>query len=120
MVMKICNERDCPIKVPAGVKRCPKHTRERDRKRGTPTQRGYGQEHRTRFREGVLARNPICVLCLRRPATEADHYPRSRDELVELGLDPNDPRFGRGLCHPCHSKETAAHQPGGFADPLRM
>lgn len=28
-------------------------------------------------------------------------------QLVEAGLDPNDPAHGRGLCEPCHKQETA-------------
>jgi 5-methylcytosine-specific restriction protein A len=44
----------------------------------------------------------------------ADHWPLSRRELTEQGLDPDDPRHGRGLCARCHSSETARHQPGGW------
>jgi 5-methylcytosine-specific restriction protein A len=66
----------------------------------------------------VLERDPLCVVHLERGdhvlATVADHYPRSRRELEALGLDPNDPEYGRGLCASCHSRETARHQPGGW------
>lgn len=66
----------------------------------------------------MLARDPNCVLCLQadrtEPATVADHYPRSRRELVERGLDPDDPQHGRGLCSSCHGRATAQHQPGGW------
>jgi 5-methylcytosine-specific restriction protein A len=84
-----------------------------ERARGSSTAQGYGAEHRDRFRAGVLARDPDCVLC-GDPATQADHHPLSRKELVARGLDPNDPEYGRGLCRPCHSSETAQHQPGGW------
>jgi 5-methylcytosine-specific restriction protein A len=47
-------------------------------------------------------------------ATVADHYPLSRKELIDAGLDPNDPQHGRGLCKPCHDRETAQNQPGGW------
>ncbi|MER7155437.1 holin, partial [Streptomyces lydicus] len=47
-------------------------------------------------------------------SAHADHYPLSRRELVARGDDPDDPRHGRGLCGPCHSSETAQHQPGGW------
>jgi 5-methylcytosine-specific restriction protein A len=83
--------------------------------RPSSTAQGYGTEHRDRFRKGVLQRHPTCVLCQKRPATEADHYPLSRRELVARGFDPDDPARGRGLCKPCHSSETARHQPGGWA-----
>jgi 5-methylcytosine-specific restriction enzyme A len=44
----------------------------------------------------------------------ADHYPLSRRELIDQGLDPDDPGRGRGLCKRCHDTETAQRQPGGF------
>lgn len=114
---KVCNGRGCPNLVEQGTRLCPDCARTAERERGSASDRGYGRRHRRTFREGVLARDPICTRCFRRASTEADHYPMSRDDLVRAGLDPNDPRYGRGLCHPCHSAETAAHQPGGFAAP---
>jgi 5-methylcytosine-specific restriction protein A len=48
------------------------------------------------------------------PSTVADHYPRDKRELQALGLDDNDPRYGRGLCKTCHDKHTAQAQPGGW------
>jgi 5-methylcytosine-specific restriction protein A len=51
-----------------------------------------------------------------REATVADHYPHSRKELIELGLNPNDPQYGRGLDKQCHDQETAIHQRGGWND----
>ena len=95
------------------TKPCSKHGRD-NRVRGTARQRGYGKRHEDRFRRGVLDAQPVCVLCRRAPATEADHYPRSRQQLEAEGLDADDPQYGRGLCKPCHSSETAKHQPGGF------
>lgn len=114
MVMKKCNSPGCPSLVPKGQGKCDRHRREAERRRGSPSSRGYGREHRERFREQVLALNPICVICLRRPATEADHFPYSRDELIDLGRDPNDPQFGRGLCRSCHAASTALNQPAGW------
>ncbi|GAA1361297.1 hypothetical protein [Brevibacterium luteolum] len=114
MVMKPCNAPGCPTLVAVGTGRCQAHQAEAEQRRGSSTARGYGRAHRRRFRPAVLARNPICVICFRRPSTEADHFPLSRAELIDRGLDPNDPQHGRGLCKPCHSAETATHQPGGF------
>jgi 5-methylcytosine-specific restriction protein A len=94
-------------------KPCPVHGK--DRQRAKVATRGYGGRHRDRFRKGVLDAQPVCVVCKRAPATEADHWPRSRKELQAQGLDPDDPQYGRGLCKPCHSRETAKHQPGGWA-----
>lgn len=87
-----------------------------DLARGSSTRRGYGRAHRTRFRPGVLARDPVCVICNLRVSTVADHYPLSRRELVDAGMDPDDPVHGRGLCAPCDRRQTAQRQPGGWAD----
>lgn len=97
------------------TKPCPDHGRDR-RRDGNSNARGYGQRHRDRFRRGVLDAQPVCVLCRRAPATEADHWPRTRRELVTAGLDADDPQHGRGLCKPCHSRETATTpgQRGGW------
>ncbi|KUL59673.1 holin [Streptomyces albidoflavus] len=111
--LRVCSEPGCPEYTQQG--RCPDHQRQAEARRGTAHQRGYGAQHRTRFRRGVLDAQPVCVLCRQKPATEADHWPRSRRELVAAGLDADDPQYGRGLCKPCHSSETAEHQPGGWA-----
>lgn len=112
--LKPCSTIGCPELIPAGQHRCPDCRTQADRRRGTATQRGYGARHRTRFRERVLARDPICVTCRAAPSAHADHYPLGRDQLVRQGMDPDDPRHGRGLCASCHSKHTAATQPGGW------
>ena len=68
----------------------------------------------------MLTRDPLCVICLRAGrtvvSTVADHWPVDRRELVARGMDPDDPSGGRGLCASCHGKETAIHQPGGWAN----
>jgi len=123
---KTCSKPGCPEIVRRG--RCTEHQQQHRRATEAPrpsaARRGYDKAHNTLFRPAVLARDPICV-CDQpgrhghaqrcgRPSEHADHYPRSRRELVDLGLDPNDPAFGRGLCQRCHSGETARHQPGGW------
>jgi 5-methylcytosine-specific restriction endonuclease McrA len=55
--MRFCAEPNCPERVEKG--RCPTHTRARERTRGTPAQRGYGDgwpEYSVRFR----ATHPVC------------------------------------------------------------
>lgn len=104
--------------------RCSKCQQQGDRNRGSFADRGYTHRHRTSFRPGVLRKNPTCVCtntahghdspCGER-STDADHWPLDRRELVARGLDPDDPKHGRGLCHSCHSKHTAQAQPGGWA-----
>jgi 5-methylcytosine-specific restriction protein A len=119
--LKVCSTPTCPNLVERG--RCPTCLAQAEQRRGTRQQRGYGRQHETRFRHGVLRRDPLCVCvdtahghgprCLA-PATVADHYPRTRRELVELRLDANDPQYGRGLCEDCHNKHTATSSPGGW------
>lgn len=112
---KLCSVAGCPVLFEGTKSRCPRHERTADRTRGTSRQRGYDRDHEVLFRTKVLARDRFCVICKKRPARDADHYPRSRRELEAAGLDPNDPQYGRGLCGPCHSKSTTLHQPGGWA-----
>lgn len=114
MAYRICPARDCPTLVDGGGP-CDQHKAQRAERRGTAAQRGYtGRGHAT-FRDHVLRKNHgICVLCQRAPATVADHWPRSRRDLEQAGLNPNDPAHGRPLCKPCHDSETATNQPGGW------
>ncbi len=116
--MRVCSTPSCPELHRDGGK-CPRCRAEAEAKRGTSSQRGYGNEHRTRFRAAVLAMHPTCTVqaaCNGAPSTVADHWPLSRRELVEQGLDPNDPTRGRGTCGPCHGVATAANpaQRGGW------
>lgn len=108
----VCSKPGCPKLTETG--RCTEHRAEADAARGTARQRGYGRGHEQRFRPGVLARDPVCVLCHLAPSVHADHHPLSRRQLVTAGLDPDDPQYGRGLCGPCHSRHTATEQPGGW------
>jgi 5-methylcytosine-specific restriction enzyme A len=111
--LRVCSHPTCPELVEQG--RCPQHVRAADRARGTASERGYGGRGHRFFRRAVLRRDPTCVLCSAEPATVADHYPVSRRDLVDQGLNPDDPKRGRGLCKRCHDTSTATHQPGGWA-----
>lgn len=115
VMKKPCPTPGCPELVTSG--KCEEHRRQADQHRGTAAERGYTSVGHFRFRDEVLARDPICVLCMRRPSQEADHFPVSRKGLITLRLNPDDPKRGRGLCKPCHSAETARHQPGGWNRP---
>ena len=123
--MTVCSTPGCPEYTDRGG-RCDGCRTEAEQRRGSATQRGYGTAHRTRFRTAVLARDPHCVCTdtshghsdpCGQTSRHADHWPMSRRELVAAGLDPNGPQHGRGLCHSCHSKETARTpgQAGGWA-----
>lgn len=85
------------------------------RPRPSSTAQGYDAEHEERFRARVLARDPVCVVCEAAPSVHADHWPKSKRELRAEDLDEHNPIYGRGLCHGCHSSETARNQPGGWA-----
>lgn len=119
--LKVCSKPGCPELTRDG--RCDGHKRQTEQARGSARSRGYDRQHEQRFRVGVLTRDPLCVctdtthphgqVCPRQ-STVADHYPRSKRELRALGLDDNDPDYGRGVCKDCHDRHTAAAQPGGW------
>lgn len=119
---RICSTPTCPEFTEGGGK-CDDCRRKAEHKRGTARQRGYGKQHEQRFRPAVLTRDPHCVCTEQahghgprcgQPSQHADHWPLSRRELVDAGLDPDDPKHGRGLCQRCHAQETAVAQPGGW------
>lgn len=111
--MKVCNVTGCPELFEGKGGRCPTHSREARAQR--IDNRVYNTPGHARFRAAVLHRDPVCVIpgCIQW-ATVADHYPRTRRELIDLGLDPNNPEHGRGLCAQHHNMHTAATSPGGF------
>lgn len=113
--MRVCSKPSCPTIYPASEgSRCSEHRKTADKARGTATERGYTSRGHQAFRRAVIERDMICVLCHVLPSTVADHWPRSRRELIEVGLNPNDPQYGRGLDKLCHDRETATNQPGGW------
>jgi 5-methylcytosine-specific restriction protein A len=106
-----CTTPACPEVVDGGGP-CPEHRRQREKARGNFRQRGYTSswdKRRARF----LRRNPTCVLC-GQPATDADHYPVSRRQLLAQGVaDPDADQHLRACCRSCHSRSTVRHD-GGF------
>lgn len=111
---RVCNVHGCGEIIEGDASRCVQHRREAERRRGSAADRGYTSKGHRQFRREVLSRDMTCKLCEIEIATEADHYPHSRKELIALGLNPNDPQYGRGLCQPCHARHTARAQPGGW------
>lgn len=111
--MKVCNLHGCGTLFDGKGGRCPTHATQARRAR--ISNKVYNTAGHHAFRDAVLTRDVVCVIpdCVQW-ATVADHYPRTRIELVALGLNPNDPQYGRGICAPCHNKHTAATSPGGF------
>ena len=112
-----CATPGCPELIPPATTRCPTCSQAKakhyDSRRESQTVRGYSSTGHRRFRRRVLDSDPLCVIC-GDVATVADHWPIDRRELIDQGLDPNDPKRGRGLCASCHGRETAVHQPGGW------
>ncbi|ONH35763.1 MULTISPECIES: hypothetical protein [Protofrankia] len=109
-----CTTPGCAGQPDTASSTCPSCGRRRRRARPSATAQGYNAEHRDRFRAGVLARDTVCVVCQAAPSAHADHHPLSKRELRARGMDEHDPRHGRGLCQPCHSRETARAQPAGW------
>lgn len=112
----------CPelVAKPGMCTSCAAKADQQRRPAGNP----YSTPGHRRFREQVLAKHPRCVCpgdCgehdgwCGKPSTVADHHPHERRDLVTMGLDPDDPTHGRGLCKRCHDRHTARTSPGGWA-----
>lgn len=95
---------------------CPQHPPKRrpDVDRENSHRRGYGGKRWHRARGIVLRRDPLCTAgpdlapagC-DAPSTRADHYPRTRRQLLADGVtDPDDPELMRGLCEHHHNRHT--------------
>lgn len=127
MGWKVCSTAGCANIIDDTESKCLECRRRKDRRR-TRVRNPYNTAGHQGFRRQVLARDPRCVcpgavdhdgcgkhvgMCAR-PSTVADHYPYERTELIELGLNPNDPRYGRGLCARCHDTKTGLTRPSGF------
>jgi 5-methylcytosine-specific restriction protein A len=107
-----CTTPGCPNLVGRG--RCPDcrtdRQRQQDAQRPSASARGYGSGWR-RVRGAFLKAHPTCQTpgCSS-ASTEADHYPKTRAELVAAGeLHPDAWRFLVARCKPCHSARTLAH-----------
>lgn len=105
MTWRVCSKPGCGT-LHTGRGQCPNCRAAADRRR-RPNGNPYATRGHQAFREQVLARDPICVICLSARSTVADHDPLDREQLVARGLDPNDPKHGRGLCKRCHDRKTA-------------
>lgn len=115
--MRVCSVPGCPTIHDGITSRCGTHETTAKQQHWDRTKAYNTKGHRKRFRPAVLAQDPICVLCHVAQSVVADHHPRDRRTLEDLGLDPNDPQYGRGLCTPCHNRETARNQPAGWNAP---
>lgn len=111
---KPCSHPGCHVLVVTG--KCSAHVNaqraEVDRRRGSPTARGY-DAHWRRFRLWFLGLHPLCVMCTAEgrvvAAEVVDHIVSIRDR-PDLRLDPSN---CRALCKRHHDQRTATEQ--GFA-----
>lgn len=115
--VRVCSTPGCPNLHP-GSGKCPACRARSDRAR-RPEGNPYVSRGHRRFRREVLTRDPVCVVCGQAPSTVADHYPHERRDLIAMGLDPDDPKFGRGVCASCHGVETARRTPAGWNERTR-
>lgn len=110
--IRVCAEPGCPELTENGSK-CDEHRKvdraRQDAHRPSAAARGYDAKWR-KIRKAFLLDNPFCVIC-GADAEVPDHYPKTRRELLEEGVDnPDDPKFLRPLCVSHHNSETAKAQ----------
>lgn len=90
---RVCSEPGCPVILTGSVYRCPTHQREADQRRGSPSTRGLGREHRRRTRD-LLTTATVCAVC-GRPPTEGD--PLTGDHVIPVSRGGE-----RGPLRPAH------------------
>lgn len=111
--LSVCAVPGCPTLTHDD--RCAEHRRAAEHQRGSAAERGYSGSTWASARRAVLRRDRMCVVCGMARSKVADHWPTSRRELIAQGVsDPDALHRLRGLCPPCHSRETAREQPGGW------
>jgi len=91
---------------------CPKHSRQKDRQRGSAYERGYNNEWR-KYRLMFLLDHPLCNICQREgrlsSANVVDHViPHKGDQRLFW-----DVKNHQALCKECHDRKTATED-GGF------
>lgn len=99
MAGRRCPTKGCPTILTRGQRYCPTHLREYEARRGTPTQRGYGADHRAlrarwqaRIDAGELVHCVTCGATLTRQAWDLGH-----DEAKSRWIGPQ--------CVPCNRSE---------------
>jgi len=104
MPMTVCAAPGCGALVRKG--RCPAHALQRNRERGSSTERGYDSDWR-KVREVKLSMEPLCHDCMDRgrvtPANEVHHIEKFRNR-PELRLKLENLM---SLCGPCHDARGA-------------
>ena len=91
MAKRVCSKPNCGTLINIGAYRnlCPTHQRDRDRDRGTPTQRGYGTEHqalRKQWQSRIDAGETItCATCPNTITGRLWHLGHNADRSGYLG-----------------------------------
>lgn len=98
-----------PRHRPSGWKPPATTARDAERDRGSASRRGYDRLWQ-KFRLVILARDPLCLLCLEVGRLTASHqvdHIKPIAERPDLRLAPCNVR---GLCDSCHSRRTATYK----------
>ena len=119
MSMRVCAEPGCPELQPES--RCPAHRREREQRRGSRQQRGYGPKHqalRTRWLPRVASGKVMCWSCGTRisPLHEWHLGHCEDDRSVTHGPEHplcNERHKGQACPHPTHQTQQAPPPHGG-------
>lgn len=98
---KLCAR--CPEPVPPGVRHCDDCAIEHERRRGTPTERGYGPEHKRLRREWAPLVEAGEVNCFRATCGE----PIEPGTPWDLGHEDNDRTKWTGPEHQACNRATA-------------
>jgi len=103
-VKRACIDCGLPIDSSAKFSRCDRHAATVPKHRQSPRSAGaYDRDYRAK-RQKILATNPVCVLCLKAPATTLDHViPLHRGGT-------NDWDNLRPACRSCNSRRGALEQ----------
>ena len=111
---KPCNAQGCNV-LTRNSRYCDQHKdvgkRFEVKQRETSSQRGYSYKWQ-QARKSYLAKHPLCAECERQglvvEATDLDHIVPHGGDKEAFWVRSN----WQGLCHPCHSRKTAAEDGG--------
>lgn len=129
-----CSVPGCPALT--DQPRCPVHTKQADRQRGTPTERGYNaawRDFRRRFKNTLIMHGiaPVCGAALPGGPLMAASRCRAEGRLNDVALElhhdpplqPHERQDRRAVCNPlrvgwlckaCHSRATQEQQQAGL------
>ncbi len=105
-VGKQCGEKLCPKFTALGQRYCPEHTKTEPSHNFKRDSRGKNRFYDSKawkiVRQAALAKNPICEICRRKPATVVHHLIRLK-ERPDLALEEANLQTA---CASCHNSES--------------